>query len=415
MLMPMRKCFLYWIFIGLIFPAAASAQLQKIYLQPKSTTIEKQSQIVDSLRFIPLEIREDISLTDFNYVIITKAYFLIVNYAERNFLVYRRNGSFVKEVSFKKLGQGFYPSYQQGSNRLVFFGNNINYSLTKKDRVQIVQDWDDARNEKYFKKYSIDLADTTFAIKKEQPAKSDILGSNPYVDDLYYSGRINSSDLYKDSLDYELKIYKSDKLVKGYFPYNRINEPKYLYAEESVFLTGTNEEGKFFVTRPYCDTIYKMSKDSITPAWQLVLPMENTPPPYFYTQPFKNKTERENFRRNNGWVLNQVVGFYENPRLIIFGVRYLSNYESYLYLKQNKVTYKSKNIRPDTTQFNLSLLSDNNVQRQGNRFYKTLKAGDLITFFEKYKTVAVPKELQAFLNSKPKSTSPVIVEFQLKN
>ena len=46
---------------------------------------------------------------------------------------------------------------------------------------------------------------------------------------------------------------------------------------------------------------------------------------------------------------------------------------------------------------------------------KMQKAADLVTFFEQHKTAAVPKELEAFLNSKPTGTSPVIVEFKLKN
>ena len=414
--MPMRNSILHCIFIaGLFSPLVVQAQLQKIYLQPKSTAIEKQSQIVDSIRFIPLEIKENIQLTDFNYVTITRDYFLIVNYAERYFLVYKKNGAFIKQVSFKKLGQNFSPAYQERINRLVFFGNNTNYNLTKKDRALIVQNWDDPRNKKYFKKYSIDLADTNFAIIKEQPTKSDILGSYPYYDDYYWSGRINTSDFYKDSLDYELKIYKKDQLIKGFFPYNRNNEPRYLFTEENLYLSGMNAAGTHFVTRPYCDTVYKLFRDSISPVYQLVLPMENSLPPYFYSQPFRNRTEREHFKRNNGWLLNQVIGFYETPRFIAFGVRYLANYETYFYLKQNKTTYKSRNIKTDTTQYGLSLLADNSVQRNGDRFYKTIKAGDLIAFFEQHKTMAVPKELENFFKRKPESTSPVIVEFKLKN
>ena len=36
----------------------AQSQLQKIYLHPKAAGNEKQSKFVDSIRFIPLEIKE---------------------------------------------------------------------------------------------------------------------------------------------------------------------------------------------------------------------------------------------------------------------------------------------------------------------------------------------------------------------
>ena len=411
----MRNCWLYGFIFSLLFSTAAQSQLQKIYLQPKSTASEKQSQIVDSIRFIPLEIKEGIELTEFNYVTVTPRYFLIVDYPEKRILLYAKTGAFVNQISYKKLGEGFHPDYHELTNQLVFFGDNKNYALTSKDRVQILQDWDNPRNKKYFKKYSIDLADTSLTIKKEDPSQNDIIGANPFYDDYYWSGKINTSELYKDSLDYELNIYKNNQRVKGFFPYNRINEPRFLYANEKISLNTTHASGPSFVTRPYCDTIYKMVKDSLAPAYQLVLPLENTLPASFYTKPFKNKTERENFRRNNGWMLRQVWNFYENPQFILFAVSYMSNHESYLYQKQTKASYKSKNVKPDSTQYNLPLLADLGLQRNGDKFYKTQKTGDLVTFFEQHKAVPIPKELESFLKTKPNSNSPVIVEFKLKN
>jgi hypothetical protein len=61
------------------------------------------------------------------------------------------------------------------------------------------------------------------------------------------------------------------------------------------------------------------------------------------------------------------------------------------------------------------LLSDYGTRRKGDYFYKPQKAGDLVTFFEKNKNIAVPQELEAFIKSKPLATSPVIVEFKFKN
>jgi hypothetical protein len=145
------------------------------------------------------------------------------------------------------------------------------------------------------------------------------------------------------------------------------------------------------------------------------LPLKNSLPPYFFPRPFNNKTDRENFRRNNGWMFHQVYNFYETPLFIYFSVGYLSNYESYIYQKQSKITYKAKNIKPDSTQYNLQLLGDYSFSRKGDRFYKTQKAGDLLSFFSQNKNVPVPKELEIFLKSNPHATTPVIVEFKLKN
>jgi hypothetical protein len=410
-----RIVYLFLVKYCLLSSTFAQCQLQKIYLHPKAAGNEKQSKFVDSIRFIPLEIRDGIELTTYNGIEVTRNYFLIKNYADKKILLYSKNGNFSKEINYKKLGDAFYPVYDEYNNRIVFFGVNKNYTLTSKDRLEITLDWNNPRNKKYFKKYIIDLDDSSLTIKKDSPAENDIIRAFHYYDDFYWQGQITTSELFKDSLDYEFKIYKDNQLVKGFFPYNHINETRFLYTEESVGVNSTDIPNIHFVTRPFCDTIYKMINDSLFAAYQLVLPLENSLPPSFFTRPFKNKTERDNFKRNNGWMLRQVFGFFETPRFIYFSVSYLSNYESYIYQKQNNITYKVKNIKPDTSQYNLQIFADFGILRKGDKFYKPQKAGDLLTFFSKNKNVPVPKELDGFLKSNPPASTPVIVEFKLKN
>jgi len=414
----MRTSFLYCAFfiVSILFTSmAVSAQLQKIFLHPKAAGGEKQLEFVDSIRFIPLDVKEGVDLGEFNYVTVTRDFFLIINYPEKIVYLYSKKGTFEKKINYRNLADGFSPDYEEHTNQLVFFGDNKNYSLTQKDRVQISLDWQNPRNKKYFKKYRIDLADPAFSIQKGTPNENDILYANHYDGDSYWRGQIRTSPLYKDSLDYELKIYKDNKLIKGYFPYNRISEPRFLFTQENVSLEKTEVLNEHLLSRPYCDTIYRLSDKGISPLYKLVLPLENTLPASFYSQPFKNKTERENFRRNNGWMFHQVYNFYETERFIYFRVAYLSNYETYIYQKQSQLTYKTKNIKADTTQYDLPLLQDRGLQRKGDRFYKTTTAGELTAFFAKHKTIAVPKELEAFLATKPTTASPVIVEFKLKN
>jgi hypothetical protein len=413
----MKHCSFYpsFILFWLLVSPSAQSQLQKIYLHPKAAGSEKQSNFVDSIRFIPLEVKDGVDLNAYNYVGVAKNFFLITDYMRKVILLYSKNGSFIKKISYKKFGETFYPFYDEYSNRIVFVGNNKNYSLTPKDRIKITLAWNDPRNKKYFKKYAIDLSDPSLTIRKDIPQQNDILHAFHYYDDVYCQGQIMTSNLFKDSLDYELKIYKNNQLIKGFFPYNHINETKFLYTEESVSVNNTDTPYIHFITRPYCDTIYKMIGDSLYPAYQLVLPLENSLPGSFFTRPFKNKTERENFMRNNGWMLHHIYNFYESPRFIYFLIGFLSNYETYIYQKQTNTTYKIKNIKPDSSQYNLKILGDFDITRKGDRFYKPLKAGDLLAFFEKNKNVPVPKELESFLKSNPPATTPVIIEFKLKN
>ncbi len=414
----MNSCSFYPALLAccLLVSPIAQSQLQKIYLHPKAAGSEKQSKFVDSIRFIPLEIKEGIEVSKYNRVEVTKNYFFINVYTDKAILLYSKNGHFIKKISYKKVGGIFYMAYDDYSNRIVFVGKNKNYSLTQRDELKIKLDWNNPRNKKYYKKYTIDLNDTSFTIRKDVPLQNDILGARHYYDDLYYLGRITTSELFKDSLDYEFKIYKDNQLIKNFFPYNHVNETRYLYSEwESVTAHNTDKPNVHFITRPYCDTVYKMIGDSLFPAYQLVLPLENSLPASFFTRPFKNKTERENFRRNNGWMFRYIYTFYETPRFIYFEIGYLSNYETYIYQKQTNTTFKTKNVKADSSGYNLQVLADFNVTKKGDRFYKPQKAESLLKFFEQNKNVPVPKELESFLKSNPPAATPVIIEFKLKN
>ncbi|MBE7174079.1 MAG: hypothetical protein INR73_26125 [Williamsia sp.] len=124
-----------------------------------------------------------------------------------------------------------------------------------------------------------------------------------------------------------------------------------MYTEEGTTISKTDSPLINFITRPYCDTIYKLIKDSLVPAYQLVLP-------------------RENFQRNNAWLFRHNYNFYETPRLFFFTIRYFSNFESYIYQKQSNITYKTRNVKPDNIQYNLQLLADYGTLRKGDKYYK---------------------------------------------
>lgn len=403
------------ILLYLVTPVVAQTSLQKIFLHPKAPGTEKQSKFIDSIRFIPLEIQDGVELTNNNRVEVTKNYYWIADFMSKRIFFYSRDGKFIKNLSYKKLGEGLYPTYNEQLDQLVFFGDNKNYSLTSNDRLKILRDWDNPRNRKYFKKFIVDLSDTTFTIKKQEPTENDISRSYPLFADIFAQGQIKTSELYTDSLDYEFKLYRNKKLIKGFFPYNHINEPRYLFTEEFISLNRTDDPFVHVLSRPYCDTIYKLNYDSICPAFQIVLPLENSLPASFFNKPFKNRTERDNFKRNNGWMFRQAYNIFETSRFIYFSVSYLSNFESYIYQKQTNTTSRIKNIRPDSTHYNLQLLGEYGLSRKGGWLYKAQKAGELLAYFSQNKNARVPKELENFLKINPPAATPVIVEYKFKD
>lgn len=389
--------------------------IEKIYLNPKNPTIQKQSTYVDSIQFLPLASVEGIVFNEYANVRSTEKYFLITDNAAGYLYIYTKTGTFLKQINYKSEVKNLYPSYNSKTNEIVFFGNNSNYTLTSKDRVKIQLDWSNEHNLKYFKKYVISLHDTTFAIKKAKPTKYDLIGAYPFYADQYVQTKINTSPLYKDSIGFELSVYEKEQLVKNYFPYNRINEPKFLFSEESTGIALTEQPDHSYLLRPYCDTIYQSVKGVLTPLYQLVMPLENSLPLNFFTDRPDSKSDRENFKRNNGWLFHQIRDFYETPKLIYLTISFFSHYEVFVYDKQTHTAYNANKIKGDAKQYNLSLLTPYNIVRSGQRFYKLLKADLIESFLKQHPEVEVPKELAADANKLSDKNGLLVVAFKLKD
>ena len=389
--------------------------IEKIYLNPKNPTIQKQSSYVDSIQFLPLATVEGIGFNEYASVRLTEKYFIITDNAAGYLYIYSKAGAFIKQINYKAQIKNLYPSYNSKTNEIVFFGNNSNYTLTSKDRVKIQLDWSNEHNRKYFKKYVISLHDTTFAIKKAKPTKYDLINAYPFYADQYVQTKINTSPLYKDSIGYELSVYEQEQLVKNYFPYNRVNEPKFLFSEESIGIALTENPDLSYLLRPYCDTIYQSVKGVFTPVYQLVLPLENSLPPSFFTIKPDSKADRENFKRNNGWLFHLIRDFYETPKLIYLTISFFSHFEVFVYDKQTHTAYNANKIKGDPKQYNLSLLTPNNIVRSGQRFYKLLKADLIGGFLKQHPEVAIPKELEADANKLSDKNGLLVVAFKLKD
>lgn len=389
------------------------AQPGKIYLNPKSPATDHQSRFVDSVRFIALEPQEGVTISNWDNMTLTNKYLVIIQYSSKQLLLYTYEGRFVKKISYKKLGDGFYPAYDKKAEQLRFYGSNKNYTLTPRDAIKIELNFNDRRNQKYYKKYTIDLKDPNFEIKKGAPTEYEVNNINYLNGDYYYRSKATASKLYKDSVGYELKIYKDNKLVKQYFPYNQVKEPKYLYDVGYIATFESSDPKTMFITRPYCDTIYKITGDSVYPTYQVVMPLENALPASFFTKPFKNKAEWDNFRQNNNWMFHQVYRLVETPAYIFFSAAFLYNWGLYIYDKKKQIAYQTSKIKADSTTFNINVIPGNNIDYKDGFFYKVLTPEAIR---ESYKPVAgkpAPAAIDTVVNKK--SNAAILAVFNMKN
>lgn len=403
--------------MSLLASIAAYCQPKKIYLSPKAALTAGQSLFFDSLKFYPLEMNKQIEISRYSYAYIADNFYYVNNYFTKSLLVYTKSGRFVKEISYKKLGESAYPNYDRAKQQMTFLSTNPRYQLTAKDLINIKNGFDKPQNKKYYKKYIVDLNDTTFSLKKAEVTAFDILGAYNLKDNFYCTYQISVDKKYKDSIDYEVKIYEGTRLINKFFPYDKQKDSRYLYSRyEAAHTLESDKPDVFYITRPYVDTIYSLSNGIVSPIYQLILPMENSIPKTFFEKPFKNATERENYERNNGWLLSQINSLNETNRYMLFSISFLSNYGQYIYDKKTTSTYDLRKVKPDSTLYNLPSLMGGSYNRgRDNKFYTLITGEDLKKVYElKDKSSPFPKELEACFKD-PKNPTPVIVEYIIKD
>jgi hypothetical protein len=145
------------------------------------------------------------------------------------------------------------------------------------------------------------------------------------------------------------------------------------------------------------------------------MPLENSLPPNFFTQRPESKADRENFKRNNGWLFHQIRDFYETPKLIYLTISFFSHFEVFVFDKQTHTAYNANKIKGDAKQYNLSLLTPYNIVRSGQRFYKLLKADMIGSFLKQHPEVEVPAALAADANKLSDKNGLLVVAFKLKD
>ncbi|MES2777047.1 MAG: 6-bladed beta-propeller [Bacteroidota bacterium] len=399
----------------MLFSLPAFSQVKKIYLSPKAAKGGKQSLFIDSIRIIPLERKPGVEIDgEYAYPIITDKYFIIKAYNSSEIYLFDREGRFLKKIA-NKLLKNQSVGYDKSTNKIVIRSANKNYTLTERDWLKVTIDYANPRNKKYYRKYEIDLSDPEYKITKSDVNPYEVLNASPFYKDYFYNTNIKVSDLFKDTLDYELKIYKDKQLITSYFPYHKQKETRHLYGYGDISISGTGIDSVRLFTRPYYDTIYKLQGDSIFPFAEIVLPQENSLPASFFSEPFKNKTARENFEANSGWLLRQIHNYSENDRFIFFSISYQRNYGRYLYDKKTQVAYDYKKIKADSTQFNLPILQSQGAQKDKDRYYSYVSLDDLKAAFGKDKNMPWPESVKAIADGKERYFNNAIVEYIYKN
>lgn len=414
-MLPKLKPALLFFYISLFCSLKCIAQ-EKIYFEPKSASGGKQSDFITCNGVIVFETTPESKFDKYSRIIPTKKFFVVCDYSAKKLLVFDKNGRFVKKFG-NKLDFGRL-TYNEKKDRLEVVSQNKMYRLTNKDNAQILEDYQNPKNLKYYRKYFIDFTDTlNFPVRKQKIVHSDILNPIPYTNGMHFVNQIAVDHNFAKEEDFELKIYSGDSLLKQYFKYDKKKDSRYIFERSSVFITPSAKDNERWVTHPYDYAIYALQKDSLYKVYDFVLPLDRAIPADFFAKEFQNKTEKDNYLRQNRKLVKQFYVYNLSARYINFTMQsMLFEQQQFIYDPKSKIFYNYDKISPDSLTYYLPVCK-NLAFNDGPLIYARIFADDALRIFEDHKkdNVKYPPLLETYFKTATANSNPVLINFNYSN
>jgi len=399
-----------------LFCCIKSTAQEKIYFEPKVALGGKQSDFITCNSIIIFETTPESKFDKYSRIIPTKKYFVVCDYSAKKILVFDKSGRFIKKFKNKlDLGR---LTYNEENDRLEVVSPNKMYSLTAKDNAQILEDYQNPKNLKYYHKYFIDFTDTlNFSVHKQKISHTDILNPVPYIDGLHFVNQVTVDKNFAKKEDYELKIYRGDSLLKQYFLYDKKNDSRYIFDGATVSITPTATGNGRWVTHPYDYTIYALQKDSLYKVYDFVLPLDRAIPADFFARGFQNKTEKDNYVRQNRKMVKQFYVYNLSTRYINFTMQSMYyDRQQFIYDTKYKAFYNYDKINPDSPTYYLPVCKNLNFN-DGPLIYARIFADEALKIFDDHKkdNIKYPPLLEAYFKTATDDSNPVLINFIYRN
>jgi len=397
------------------YSAPCSAQ-EKIYFEPKSASGGKQSDFITCNGVVVLETTSESKFDRYSGIIPTKNFFVVFDYSAKKIFVFDKTGRFIKKFGTKlDFGRLTYNEKRDG---LEMVSKNKMYRLTNKDNAQILENYQDPKNLKYYRKYFIDLSDTlNFSVHKEKIVHADILNPVPYIDGMHFVNQVTVDHNFAKKEDFELKIYRGDSLLKEYFKYDKKKDSRYIFDRANVSITPAADVNQRWVTHAYDYTIYGLQKDSLYKVYDFVLPLDRAIPADFFSREFQNKTEKDNYFRQNRRLVKQFYVYNLSSRYIHFTMQSMQfEQQQFIYEPKTKQFYNYEKISPDSLTYYLPVCK-NLAFNDGSIIYARISAEDALRIFEDHKKdhATYPPLLEEYFKTATATSNPVLINFTYRN
>lgn len=417
------KVFFFRSMICLLFILIANFNTQaqgftKIKVDPSLAFGGVMSDYFKKIEYIPLETTKESLFGDIDKIIVTDSSFVVLDFDTKAMYYFALNGKYISKV---RVTEGDYPDMQFDRFNNVI---NLSYYNPVKQRMEF----------QYFS-----ITGKSITNLPDQRFSTDMVVNMVNLGNSYFavtnSCRLHKRETPRDSIVHLISIYKDGKLFKQFLPVNQIANLGFCSLDgrlgNSQGSVVTN--GSYYISRPLDYVVYKVNKDTVMPAFQMVFPAKRTFPPSIIES--KNRAQLDSasiaLSRNTD-VINNVSNIFYFKNLLFFKTdprSYMSatgsegkNQYNFIYDTTDGKLVSFERITPDSLSSFLPIMGNGDASAIRGVMYSNGALFSQISSLQlfqamtatKNKMPVYPDVLKEYFSAQSRKSNPVIVKIRMK-
>jgi hypothetical protein len=392
-----KICFLVFVIQPVQVFAQGGNIIKKIRVDPEAAVGGNAARFIDSITYVPLETTKE---SRFHYIYqldVADDHFIVLEKENNAVLIFTKTGKFRAKIKVEK--NVFQFSFDQRSKliEIVNFPESVFYNL----------------NGELIKKSTLtDRPNTMMGITKTA------LDNNYTV---FYNNRLKAT---KDSLIYQLLVYKNNRITNWFLPY-----PQYYKFDQLDQMGSINfgpdfndtDTGVYYI-RSYDYTVYRLTPGSLKPVYQFMFPVQYSLPQNFITDTSYNGNRMALLRKDR-LIIPRLFRFYKKGNQLFFSEgkhSYILDEPTQTLVDVNKIVSDSVSNFLPVTETEVDPKSKSvYLDFDGNCFYFSCPAEVIFNQMEasKNKRITYSPELAVFFNDKKNRVegNPVLVKVKFKS
>ncbi len=389
------------VFLFMTLSMLSFAQVKHaLRIDPDNARGGTTGEIIDSIKFIPLETKKESVFGVIDQMEVTDSLFIILDFQSKAILFFYRDGRFKNRIAISGIDKYINYFGIDEKNRKLYISNNF-------EKGPLVYDFEG-----------------NFLYVENAPKELERIATLFYLNGkiIYKPNRLDYSKDSKKSY-YDLVYTQDGKIIRSFKPYNpRIQDEQFNTMDN--FFTRGNQEGSFMYALPFTNKAYELNDTGISDVYEFIFSQKYSLPKGFdSSEAFKDKRiqyaylDPENIHK-----IHNISSVYRLGDYLLFSAMNTEMLNTsdlnYLYNLKNGTLISFTKVAGDSSTSFFPVLSNVFEKARAvrnNKVYAPISSHRFKpNFLPKGDKLNFPPELKNIIAEENKHHNPVLIEFTLK-